>query len=168
MMRLTPGTGDFGGGPGRPCAAAWPVAGGLVGGQRDHDLAAGGDGGGSGLRGFAGGAEGGFHAGRHADGEGDGRGRDDDFGEAGIAGKRIAAGDFNAGESGFDGSGEIGIGHGGYSVCGETPPPLSPPHKGEGDPLNQSSLHQNRVCGSIVSLPLVGRGQGWGIRESEA
>ena len=29
MMRLTPGTGDLGAGPGRPCAAAWPVAGAL-------------------------------------------------------------------------------------------------------------------------------------------
>ncbi len=34
------------------------------------------------------------------------------------------------------------------------PPPLSPPHEGEGDAITSASV--------LVSLPLAGRGQGWG------
>jgi tRNA-dihydrouridine synthase len=49
---------------------------------------------------------------------------------------------------------------------GSAPPPLSPPHKGEGDSAstlqcaNADDFGQNSDAG--VSLPLVGRGQGWG------
>ena len=85
-------------------------------GQRDHDLAGACQllRGGGGL--FPRRAESGFHARRHGDGEGHRARRDDDVGQACIAGQVPTAGDFHGGKGGFDGSGEFGIGHGRLSV----------------------------------------------------
>jgi hypothetical protein len=48
----------------------------------------------------------------------------------------------------------------------ELPPPLTPPHKGEGDfasvPYGTNFDDFGSEGGDGVSLPLVGRGQGWG------
>ena len=49
---------------------------------------------------------------------------------------------------------------------GAPPPPLTPPHKGEGDfaftPSHANVDDLGRNGGAAVPLPLVGRGQGWG------
>ena len=56
--------------------------------------------------------------------------------------------------------------HGSILSANSAPPPLTPPHKGEGDfaaaprRINADNLGRNDNVG--VSLPLVGRGQGWG------
>ncbi len=51
-------------------------------------------------------------------------------------------------------------------VDGSVPPPLTPPHKGEGDfataPQNVNADDFDGNGDVSVSLPLVGRGQGWG------
>jgi hypothetical protein len=48
----------------------------------------------------------------------------------------------------------------------EIPPPLTPPHKGEGDfalaPYGANFADFSWESDAGVSLPLVGRGQGWG------
>ena len=69
---LDAGNGGFGRRTGAALGRGLTGGRGLVGGQRHHDLAAGGDGFGGALGGLAGGAEGGFHAGSDGDGEGHG------------------------------------------------------------------------------------------------
>jgi hypothetical protein len=54
----------------------------------------------------------------------------------------------------------------GLDLGGCIPPPLTPPHKGEGDFLpalhgaNLADFSSKSIAG--ISLPLVGRDQGWG------
>jgi nifR3 family TIM-barrel protein len=54
---------------------------------------------------------------------------------------------------------------------GNAPPPLAPPHKGEGDsavaPQYSDVDGVGRNGGAGVSLPLVGRGQGWGYARAD-
>ena len=62
-------------------------------------------------------------------------------------------------------------GHGRVIAYGDAPPPLTPPHKGEGNlaaALRCDKAGNFRRNGDVgVSLPLVGREQGWGCATAE-